>query len=496
LWIIPLVLYLLTFVLVFARKPLIPHHIMVFVEPFVIILLAAIFLASLKGAVWQLIPLHLLAFFCIAMVCHGELMYSRPAADHLTEFYLWISVGGVLGGIFNALLAPILFTSVMEYPLIIVAACLVRPSLSPPTARPNQRLWDVLLPLGLGVLLVLLAWVFRMLSDQIKPFALIVIACLGGCLGYSFRFRPWRLALGVSVLVFAGAMFISQSERLLFQERNFFGVSKVAEDALGHYHILTHGFTTHGAQSLDLARRREPLAYYHRSGPLGQIYQVFSSPKAKEEVAVIGLGTGTIAAYAQAGQHLTFYEIDPTMEQIARDPRYFTYLSDCPAQVKIILGDGRLLLRGAPESFYDMIILDAFSSDAIPIHLMTREALSLYLSKLKEGGILVFHISNRYLDLRPVLGNLARDAGLVARSNFDLKLSDEDRRHKKLPSTWVVMARQEQHLGGLAQDQRWHTLPQRPGEKLWTDDFSNIWSVFNWSSINLDTWLNSFTKDR
>jgi len=494
LWIIPLVLYLLTFVLVFARKPLIPHRIMVFVEPFVIILLAAIFFARLRGAVWQLIPLHLLAFFCIAMVCHGELMDSRPAADHLTEFYLWISLGGVLGGIFNALLAPILFSSVTEYPLIIVAACLARPSLSRPTDRPRQRRWDFLLPLGLGVLLVLLAWGFQMLPGQLRPFAVIIIACLAGAICYSFRFRPWRLALGIGVLIWAGAMFNFLPERLLFQERNFFGVSKVAEDAAGSYHILTHGFTTHGAQSLDPARRREPLTYYHRTGPLGQVFEVFSGPKAKPEVAVIGLGTGTIASYIQAGQRLTFYEIDPTIEKIARDPRYFTYLSDCPAPIKIMLGDGRLSLRDAPESFYDMIILDAFSSDAIPIHLMTREALSLYLSKLKAGGILVFHISNRYLDLQPVLGNLAGDAGLVARANFDLKMSDQDRKNNKKPSAWVVMARQGQHLGGLAQDTRWRTLPQRPGGNLWTDDFSNIWSVFTWSPINLDTWLNSFTE--
>ena len=250
-------------------------------------------------------------------------------------------MGGVLGGIFNALLAPILFSSVMEYPLIIVAACLARPSLSLPTDRPNQRWWDILLPFGLGVLLALLAWVFQMLSDPIKPFALVVIACLAGGLCYSFRFRPWRLALGVGVLIFAGVMFTIQPERLLFQERNFFGVSKVAEDASGRYHILTHGFTTHGAQSLDPARRREPLTYFHRTGPLGQVFEVFSGPKAKKEVAVVGLGTGTIACYGQAGQHFTFYEIDPTMEQIARDPRYFTYLSDCPAQVKVIL-------RGCP----------------------------------------------------------------------------------------------------------------------------------------------------
>ena len=184
------------------------------------------------------------------------------------------------------------------------------------------------------------------------------------------------------------------------------------------------------------------------------------------------------------------------MEKIARDPRYFTYLSDCPAQVKVILGDARLSLRGAPESFYDMIILDAFSSDAIPIHLVTREAIRLYLAKLKPGGILVFHTSNRYLDLKPVLGNLARDAGFISLSSSDLKLSDEDLKKQKSPSTWVVMARTQADLRGLARDQRWHTLPVRPGEALWTDDFSNILSVFNWSSINLNNWVNSITKSK
>ena len=441
LWIVPLIIYLLTFVLVFARKPLIPHRIMVFLEPFVIIPLSVFFFIQIKTALWQALPFHLLAFFVIAMVCHGELMHSRPPADYLTEFYLWISVGGVLGGIFNALLAPILFNSVIEYPLIIVVACLLRPSLSPADQKSHARRWDILLPLILAVFLALLFQVFQALPDRLKLLALLITACASGTFCYSFRFRPWRLGLGLGVLILAGTWFIAQPERVLLKERNFFGISKVAEDAAGHYRILTHGSTVHGAQSLDPAERREPLTYYHRSGPLGQVFAVFSGPRAKQEVAVVGLGTGTIACYAQAGQHFTFYEIDPAMERIARDPRYFTYLSDCPAQVKVILGDARLSLRGAPESFYDMIILDAFSSDAIPVHLVTREAISLYLAKLKPGGILVFHTSNRYLDLNPVLGNLARDAGFVSLSSTDLKLSDEDLKKQKFASSWVVMAR-------------------------------------------------------
>jgi SAM-dependent methyltransferase len=496
LWIVPLIIYLLTFVLVFARNPLIPHRVMVFLEPFVIIPLAVFFFIQIKTGLWQALPFHLLAFFIIAMVCHGELMHSRPSADYLTEFYLWISVGGVLGGIFNALIAPILFNSVIEYPLIIVVACLLRPSFSPADQKSHEWWWDILLPLILGVLLALLLQVFRALPARLKFMALLMTACSAGTFCYSFRFRPWRLGLGLGVLILAGTWFIAQPERVLLKERNFFGISKVAEDAAGHYRMLTHGSTVHGAQSLDPARRREPLTYYHRNGPLGQVFAVFSGPRAKQEVAVVGLGTGTIACYAQPGQHFTFYEIDPAMERIARDPRYFTYLSDCPAQLKVVLGDARLSLQGAPESFYDMIILDAFSSDAIPIHLVTREAIRLYLAKLKPGGILVFHTSNRYLDLKPVLGNLARDAGFISLSGSDPQLSDEDLKKRKSSSTWVVMARTLTDLRGLARDQRWHILPVRPGDTLWTDDFSNILSVFNWSSINLNTWVNSITKSK
>jgi SAM-dependent methyltransferase len=494
LWIVPLIIYLLTFVLVFARKPLIRHRIMVVLEPFFIIPLAVFFFIPNKTVLWQALPFHLLAFFVIAMVCHGELMHSRPAADYLTEFYLWISVGGVLGGIFNALLAPTLFNSVIEYPLIIVVACLLRPSLSPADKKSYEWRWDILLPMIMAVILSLLVQEIQTLPDRLRLLTLFITGCAAGIFFYSFRFRPWRLGLGMGVLIFAAIWFIAQPERVLLKERNFFGVSRVTEDTAGDYRILTHGSTIHGAQSLDPARRREPLTYYHRSGPLGQVFAVFSGPQAQQEVAVIGLGTGTIACYGQVGQHLIFYEIDPAVERIARDPRYFTYLSDCPAQVKVILGDARLSLRDAPESCYDMIILDAFSSDAIPIHLVTREAIRLYLAKLKPGGILVFHTSNRFLDLNPVLGNLARNAGLVALYNSDTMLNDEDRKNKKSASIWVVMARTLDDLRALARDQRWHTVPVHPGVGLWTDDFSNILSVFSWRSIKLNYWVKSITK--
>jgi hypothetical protein len=271
----------------------------------------------------------------------------------------------------------------------------------------------------------------------------------------------------------------------LYTERNFFGRLQVKQDEAGTIRILTHGTTLHGAQNLAPAQRREPLTYYYRQGPLGQVFAGLPEKNPLEQVAIIGLGTGTIACYGKAGQHLTFYEIDPAVERIARDPRYFTYLSDCPARVEVVLGDARLSLQQAPDSCYDLIILDAFSSDAVPVHLLTREALGLYLSKLKEGGLLAFNITNRYLDLRPVLGNLARHAALSCLVQADRRLTkEEEEDERKCSSTWVIMAREVKDLGRLVPP-RWQPLPGWPGEAVWTNDFSNVMAVCKWSSVDV-----------
>jgi len=228
-------------------------------------------------------------------------------------------------------------------------------------------------------------------------------------------------------------------------------------------------------------RIHEPLTYFHPTGPLGQVFGVFPKNPDHAQVAVIGLGTGSAASYARPGQHWTFYEIDPAVERIARDTRYFTFLNDCPAKVSVVLGDARLSLANATDQSYDLIALDAFSSDAIPIHLLTREALKLYLTKLSKSGILVFHISNRYLDLKPILGHLADHLDLVGLVQDDMELSDPEKKAKKAPSTWAVMARPSSDLSQLAADHRWKPLSSTPRSRLWTDDFSNIVSVFKWS---------------
>jgi spermidine synthase len=220
---------------------------------------------------------------------------------------------------------------------------------------------------------------------------------------------------------------------------------------------------------------REPLSYYHRTGPIGQLFAELSGPEAKQEIAVIGLGTGTLASYGEPGHSFLFFEIDPDVAKVART--YFTYLENCRAQWGIVLGDARLQLNQAKPGQFDLIVVDAFNSDAIPVHLLTREALELYLQKLSVNGIVALHISNRYLNLEPVLGNLADALGLAGLFQFD---RDVARKPGKSASQWVLLARGKEDLGNLAHDRRWRPLERRPPLGVWTDDYSNVLRVWRW----------------
>jgi hypothetical protein len=268
---------------------------------------------------------------------------------------------------------------------------------------------------------------------------------------------------------------------VLYTERSFFGVHRVTRDRDNKYNLIVHGGIVHGQQSLDPKRRREPMAYYFRTGPIGQMFATFKGDYAKKDIAVVGLGAGGLAAYAQRGENWTFYEIDPVVEYIAREPKYFSYLEDAPANMKVILGDGRLQLEEAPDGAYDLLILDAFSSDALPMHLITREALQLYVKKLSPRGVLVFNTSNLHLELEPVLGNLAKDAGLATLFENDTFVDaamERDMKLGKTPSRWTLMAREKSHFGPLASDKRWRPARTRPDMRVWTDDYSSLLSVF------------------
>jgi spermidine synthase len=230
-------------------------------------------------------------------------------------------------------------------------------------------------------------------------------------------------------------------------------------------------------QSLDPARRREPLAYFHRTGPIGQVFEVLGEEQKLQEVGIVGLGIGSLACYSEPGQDWVFYEIDPLVAETALDPRFFTLLRDCAPTAEVVLGDGRLSLAKADDQQFDLIVLDAFSSDSVPTHLLSRESLALYLQKLAPHGLLAFNVSNRYLDVRRVVADLALDGGLAALAQFDGDVTDKQSYLGKMPSVWVVMARTVEDLGKLADDPRWQKLEGRPGQDVWTDDFASITRV-------------------
>ncbi len=487
LWVLPLALYLLSFVVVFAPRPLVPHRAFARALPALVLLVVVVELSGMTLPLWLLIPLHLAAFVVAAIVCHGELARDRPSPARLTEYYLLMSLGGVLGGAFNALLAPALFDRVLEYPLAMVLACLLRPA-APRSAQEEAagascraRGLDLALPAALGGLTAALGLGAPGLGLEEGRAGVAWMLGLPAVACYTFVDRPLRFALGLAALLLAAQFHAGPHGRPLHQERTFFGVLRVTVDATGRFHQLVHGRTVHGRQRWRGGARGEPLAYYHPSGPAGEIFEHFHESAAPRAFGIVGLGAGSLCAYARAGEEWVFYEIDPAVERIARDPAYFTFWRDCSAERRsVVRGDARLRLADAPDRRYGMLVVDAFSSDAIPVHLVTREALALYRRKTAPGGWIVFHVSSRYVDLRRTLADLARDAGWVCYARDDLVLSPEEREAGKDPSRWVAMARVRSDLGALAESAGWRRLAGQPAARVWTDDFSNLWSVVTW----------------
>jgi spermidine synthase len=272
---------------------------------------------------------------------------------------------------------------------------------------------------------------------------------------------------------------------MVAETRTFFGVYRIVRDSDEKTHALMHGHVLHGMQldSTDRLQRRLPLLYYSQSSPIGQVFFAFHGAPGKDRVAVIGLGIGNLAAYADPGQEFTFYEIDPGVAEIARDRRYFTYLGDAEARgaiVRVLLGDGRVNLQREHDRRFGMIVLDAFSGDAIPAHLLTREAFELYLDRLEDDGILALHITNDHVDLAPIVAELALDQKLVALIQTD-GVSLEDRRHGLAASTWVLLARRQEHLGSLSESKRWRDLERGSYPILWRDDYTNLLPILRWN---------------
>lgn len=481
LWVLPLALYLLSFIFAFSGTPEALHRGMIAAFPFVLVVGLG---TSAMGGVWCPLLGQLGLFFVAALIGHGELARARPASPHLTEYYLWLAAGGVVGGLANALVAPFLFSWIAEYPLALALTCVLLPRRGRETGRERDRWLDIVLPLGIGGLALALEWVWSLFASDVHSWAMrlevrpagffTLLSCaLPAAFACSFLRRPVRFGLSFGALLFAASSIFGHHMGILHRERNFFGVLIVSRDPNGPYHRLVHGTTLHGMQSLEPQQRREPLTYYHRTGPIGHVFTDWVFPQRKRRIGIVGLGAGTLAAYGEPGQHFTFFEIDPGIERLARDPGYFTYLADCRAEWNIVLGDARLRMAEAPAEAFDLLVIDAFSSDAIPVHLLTREALRLYGAKLAPGGVVAVHISSGYFRLDPVVAKLAVDGGWTGLVQYDEDCSAPG----KAPSQWAILARNREHLMPMIRDGRWQRLSPPPDAPLWTDDYSNLLRV-------------------
>jgi hypothetical protein len=479
LWVLPLSLYLLTWVLVFQSRPLLPHRWMLMAQPLAIA--GVIVLLAVGGEQNLLLTLggHQLCFFVIAMACHGELARTRPAAKYLTGFYVALSFGGMLGGLFAGLIAPLAFSWVAEYPILLALAALCRPR------GGNERLprWSRWYWPFLGVFAVALiapSWsngkVMMWLDDH-RVWMIGAVGVLSALLALGLNANRWKIFATVVVALVLIRAYPSDDGRVE-TVRSFFGVHKIVVTPNGQYHVLMHGTTIHGAQKFrnddgsPVSGRPEPITYYHKDGGIGQAVTAIRERKGGPlRVAVIGLGSGTLTCASEPGETWKFFEIDQSMVDTARDPKYFTYIKNCEPDLKPVIGDARLTFAREPDGIYDLIIVDAYSSDAIPIHLATEEAMAIYKDKLAPQGAVLMHVSNRHLELASVVVGIAEENDLKSWVFSE----DSNRDNEYIFATEVVIsAREEADVGKLASSEQWALTEADEKQRVWTDDYSNV----------------------
>jgi hypothetical protein len=477
LWVLPLSLYLLTWVLVFQSRPLLPHKWMLMAQP---VAIGGILVSLAVGGEQDLLltlGAHQVCFFVIAMACHGELARTRPPASHLTEFYVALSFGGMVGGLFAGLIAPYTFSWIAEYPILLALAALCRPA-GTARVRGALALWLVLV--AAAVVLIGIAFWNGPLAQSIEANRLAVakgFAIALMVLGVLWKLERWKLAALVALVLVLIRVYPADEGRVE-TVRSFFGVHKIVVTPNGQYHVLMHGTTIHGAQKFlnddgtPVQGRPEPITYYHKDGGIARAIAAVRERKGGPiRVAVIGLGAGSLACQSAPGEDWTFFEIDQTMVDTARDPRYFTFVAACEPAMKPVIGDARLTFAREKDGSYDLIIVDAYSSDAIPIHLATEEAMAIYKAKLAPHGAVLMHVSNRHLELASVVVGIAEENDLKSWVYNE----DSGRDAEYIFTTEVVIsAREEADVGRLASDEKWTLTEAAEGQRVWTDDYSNV----------------------
>lgn len=491
LWVLPLGLYLLSFVIAFSTFERITEIVST-IAPAVLLAVGGLALLSSGGGSMLVALASLAMLFVVATALHGYLYHLRPAPRHLTLFYLIMSAGGVVGGLFAALAAPLLFDWVYEHPLLVLAAGLLLPlpplfpwdkwlGLSPPRARLTAGV--LVAVAAYGCWLMIDGWSGRLEEGTaLWGLALLVIGLL------VIRWRWAYVAVLAMLMLGVGGWSTVQESFTDMRVRSYFGIYTVTDDPYRHQRRLAHGTTLHGLQRTDAGHEYDPTTYYGHDSGAGL---ALDRAPADAAVGIVGLGAGTLACYRKPGQHWTIFEIDPAMVAIARDPAKFTFLSHCAPDTPIILGDARLEIAKQPPGRLDILVIDAFSSDAIPLHLLTEEAMGIYARALKPGGLLLVHISNRFFDLEPVLAEEARARGWAAAIRMDPGPPRED--GNLTGSNWVALAANPERLVQLTGPLRprdkardagaWVPLEGRAHFDRWTDDYASTLPVLLWKHL-------------
>jgi hypothetical protein len=472
LWIIPLSLFLLTFVLIFRDRPLVPPR---WIEIALPILVALLVLTKIFDPdVFIAIAINLGFFFAATMFCHQQLYERRPDAAHLTQFYLWMSFGGVLGGIFVGLLAPFMFNRILEFPILACIVMFAHPALQKPS---QGTLFKQALPvIGIGIIAVLGLQLMSDAEDVQNGFLPFIAIALGSFGIIALYKRPViQAALIPCLFIFSEATFGSLLGSTYM--RSFFGVNEVTLREAGQFRVLVHGITMHGAQRITntdgtpYAGPAKPLTYYHPDGLLAETLRAVPGEAQGRTLGVVGLGSGSHVCNGTRADRWTYFEIDAAVARIATDPKLFTFLPTCAPETRIVMGDARLTLADEPAAKFDYLLIDAFSSDSIPAHLLTREAITLYMSKLKPNGLLAVHISNKHLALQQVVAALATDAGLAVKANALIK--PKASLEEATSAAAAVFARKPETLAAFKPERGW-IVPDAQGVAPWTDDYSNI----------------------
>jgi len=483
LWVLPLALYLLTFIIAFQAKPAIPRDVTLLLQAAAMAACVVMLPFGRTNFLFQLFA-QLVAFFLTALMCHQALVARRPDPAHLTQFYLWMSLGGVVGGGFNAFLAPVLFDNVWEYPLVLALSCLARPWGG---WKLGSSLWVLLALAAIASVAAVVAATFvgphaSMGSavgglSQHDLLELGLRACLGTAAIAAFLLRSRALLFFAAIaMLFIAAFASAERAPTTHTWRSFFGVlveSQTRISTLGTVNMLQHGTTLHGAQSLDPRQSCLPLVYYAPPTPIGQVFQALQREKPAIRIGAVGLGTGSVAAYVRAADRLTFFEIDPLVVKISTNPTHFSYTTRCAkGPIDYVIGDARLTVAKQPADLFDILLIDAFSSDTIPAHLLTVEAVRGYLTHLKPDGVLILHLSNRNLELKAPTQAVAAAAGGVARLQSYRPSKAEEARWA-IAEDAMIVGRSPPALERFNNDARWKTPPPthvRP----WTDDYINL----------------------